>query len=118
MTYFFKTAMAAGATLALLSTPTFADDKKTDAAAPLTANSTASLKKEFMGKHVDELPEIERSNKAVDNPDRVICKEIERLGSRLRKRKVCATKKEWDQSKSGSVNAMRQMQTTRGGDRT
>jgi len=60
------------------------------------------------------LPEAEESTKAVDNPDRIVCKKIERLGSRLRKRKVCATKKEWDQAKTNSVNAVRTMQLTRG----
>ena len=81
---------------------------------PLTANSTGEFQRKMLGKHIDLLPEAEESTKAVDNPDRIVCKKIERLGSRLRKRKVCATKKEWDQAKSDTVRAVRTMQLTRG----
>jgi len=107
--------------LALCSTAAFASEPKTDkkmakttSAQPMTANSTGQLQREMTGMHVDMLPETEESTKAVDNPDRIVCKKIERLGSRLKKRKVCATKKEWDQAKTNSVNAVRQMQLTRG----
>lgn len=117
MTPVIKTVLAAAMFCTVMSTPAFAGDKMSKTAEPLTANSTAELKKNFQGKHIDELPDAEESTKAVDNPDRVVCKKIEKLGSRLRKRKVCATKKEWDQMKNGSVNAVRQMQLTRGGDR-
>jgi len=100
-----------------------ADDKNTNkktakvtTAKPVTANSTSQFQREMVGKHIDNLPEAEESTKAVDNPDRIVCKKIETIGSRLKKRKVCATKKEWDQKKTDSVNAVRQMQLTRGGD--
>lgn len=116
MTHFSKllTVTLAVSCAAAFSAPTFAADKKTTAtSAPLTANSSGALKKEYMGKHVDELPEVESSTKAVDNPDRIVCKEIKKTGSRLRKRKVCATKKEWDNLKDSSARAVRQMQLTR-----
>lgn len=113
MTQTIKATLAAAMLCAVLATPSFATDNKATKAEPLTANSTASLKKEFQGKHIDQLPDAEEATKAVDNPDRVVCKKIERLGSRLRKRKVCATKKEWDMMKTNSVNAVRQMQVTR-----
>lgn len=120
MTHFFKTTLALGATLALFAAPALATDKKAEAAKKqattevMTANSSMALSKEFTGKHIDELPDVETSTKAVDNPDRVICKEIEKTGSRLRKRKVCATKKEWDYAKTQTVNAVRLMQVRRG----
>ncbi|MGB0908464.1 MAG: hypothetical protein ACPGVT_13305 [Maricaulaceae bacterium] len=91
--------------------------KTANADSTMTANSTAELKKKYDGKHIDSLPEVEESTKAVDNPDRVVCKKITKLGSRLKKRKVCATKKEWDRMKDNSVNSMRSMQLRRqGGD--
>ncbi len=80
----------------------------------MTANSTSQLQREMVGKHIDTLPEAEESTKAVDNPDRIVCKKIARMGTRLRKRKVCATKKEWDQMKSDTVRGVRGMQLTRG----
>lgn len=113
MTYSIKATLAAACLCAVFATPSFATDNKTKTAEPLTANSTAELKKKFQGKHIDQLPEAEEATKAVDNPDRVVCKKIDKLGTRLRKRKVCATKKEWDMMKTNSVNAVRQMQVTR-----
>ncbi len=80
----------------------------------MTANSTSQLQREMIGKHIDTLPEVESSTKAVDNPDRVVCKKIDRMGTRLRKRKVCATKKEWDQMKNDARLGVRGMQLTRG----
>ncbi len=79
----------------------------------MTANSTSQFQREMVGKHIDQLPEAEESTKAVDNPDRIVCKKIARMGTRLRKRKVCATKKEWDQMKTDTTRAVRGMQLTR-----
>ena len=116
MTHRIKTTLASALLCAAFAAPGFAADNKTQKAEPLTANSTAELKKNFQGKHIDQLPDAEESTKAVDNPDRVVCKKIDKLGSRIKKRKVCATKKEWDMMKTNSVNAVRQMQVTRAGD--
>jgi hypothetical protein len=80
----------------------------------ITANSTGQVQRAMTGMHIDNLPDTEESTKAVDNPNRIVCKKIEKLGSRLKKRKVCATKKEWDMAKTNTVNAVRQMQLTRG----
>ena len=98
-----------------LAADTAAKKNKTDKSTlQITANSTGQVQRAYTGLHVDNLPDEEESTKAVDNPDRIVCKKIETLGSRIKKRKVCATKKEWDRAKTETVNAVRQMQVTRG----
>ncbi len=81
------------------------------------ANSSAELAERYAGRHIDELPEAESSRKAVDNMNRVICKEVSRTHTRLRTKKVCATRKEWDEHKSQAVRLTRDHQiTSRAGD--
>jgi len=110
----FAVCASAGLASAAESSDPKTAKKTTAASQPLTANSTGQFQREMVGKHIDLLPEAEESTKAVDNPDRIICKKITKIGSRLNKRKVCATKKEWDRSKANASNAVRQMQLTRG----
>ena len=99
---------------ASLAHATDTNKKQQKSTLQITANSTGQVQRAMTGMHIDNLPDEEESTKAVDNPNRIVCKKIEKLGSRLKKRKVCATKKEWDQAKSNTVNAVRQMQLTRG----
>lgn len=81
--------------------------------APIYANSSAELAEKFVGRHVDELPEATSSTKAVQDPNEVVCKVVKRTHTRLREKKVCAPKKEWDVYKSAAQDVMRQKQITR-----
>lgn len=101
-------------------TPAFAQDSTASStqetaktSEPMRANSTTELKKKYMGKHIDELPETTSSTKAVQDGDIVVCKKIKKTGSRLGSRKVCAPKKEWDRQKQEAKNMMRDKQTAR-----
>ena len=80
---------------------------------PVYANSSAELAEKFVGRHVDELPEVTSSTKAVQDPNEVVCKVVGRTHTRLREKKVCAPKKEWDMYKSQAQDVMRQKQITR-----
>lgn len=85
---------------------------------PLYANSSAELAKQFVGRHKDELPEATESTKAVADANLVICRVVKRTHTRLRAKKVCAPKKEWDAYKQAAQDTVRQKQITRrGGDR-
>lgn len=77
------------------------------------ANSSAELAEQFVGRHVDELPDAESSTKAVQDGDEVVCKVVERTHTRLRKKKVCAPRKEWDLYKTEATRTTRDMQVTR-----
>ncbi|MGJ8562665.1 MAG: hypothetical protein ACSHXY_03835 [Alphaproteobacteria bacterium] len=80
---------------------------------PIYANSSSELAEKFVGRHVDELPETETSTKSVQNRNEVVCKEVSRTSSRLRSKKICAPRKEWDLYKSSAQNLTRSMQITR-----
>lgn len=80
---------------------------------PIYANSSAELAERFVGRHIDELPEAQSSTKAVQNGDEVICKVVGRTHTRLRKKKVCAPKKEWDLQKAKAQEVARTKQITR-----
>ncbi len=77
------------------------------------ANSSAELAERFVGRHVDELPDAESSTKAVQDGNEVVCKVVERTHTRLRKKKVCAPRKEWDLYKTEAARTTRDMQVTR-----
>lgn len=76
------------------------------------ANSSAELQERYQGRHIDELPDAESSRKAVDNKNRVICKEVKRTHTRLRTKKVCAPRKEWDDHKAQAQKLTRDHQIT------
>ena len=80
---------------------------------PIYANSSAELTERYVGRHVDELPEATSSTKAVQDKNEVVCKVVERTHTRLRKKKVCAPKKEWDAYKDAAQEVMRDKQVTR-----
>lgn len=81
--------------------------------APIYANSSAELAERYVGRHVDELPEAEESTKAVQDKNEVVCKVVGRTHTRLRKKKVCAPKKEWDAMKAAAQDLTRTKQVTR-----
>lgn len=80
---------------------------------PIYANSSAELAERFVGRHIDELPEAESSTKAVQDGNEVVCKVVGRTHTRLRKKKVCAPKKEWDLQKAKAQELARTKQVTR-----
>lgn len=80
---------------------------------PIYANSSAELAEKYVGRHVDELPEAQSSTKAVQDKNEVVCKVVHRTHTRLREKKVCAPRKEWDLYKSQAQDVMRQKQITR-----
>ena len=80
---------------------------------PVYANSSAELAARYVGRHVDELPEATSSTKAVQDPNEVVCQVVKRTHTRLREKKVCAPKKEWDLYKSQAQDVMRTKQITR-----
>lgn len=85
---------------------------------PIYANSSTELAKKYVGRHVDELPEATEATKAVQDPNEVVCKVVKRTHTRLREKKVCAPRKEWDLFKLQAKEVMRSKQITRaGGDR-
>lgn len=83
--------------------------------APIYANSSAELAERYVGRHVDELPEATSSRKAVQDKNEVVCKVIGRTHTRLRKKKVCAPRKEWDLHEAKAEELMRTKQITRRG---
>lgn len=121
MKHVFSTLLLSSALTIGFSSASFADDKsskpaaaeKTEQAYTITANSGGQVQRAFHGQHIDTLPDEESSTKAIDDPNRIVCQRVAQIGSRLRKRKVCATKKEWDLMKTQTVNTVRQMQVTR-----
>ena len=80
---------------------------------PIYANSSAELAKRYVGRHVDELPEATSSSKAVQDGNEVVCKVVKQTRTRLREKKICAPRKEWDSYKSAAKDVMRQKQITR-----
>lgn len=80
---------------------------------PIYANSSAELAERFVGRHVDELPEATAETKAVQDPNEVVCKVVKQTKTRLRKKKICAPKKEWDMYKAEASRTMKQKQITR-----
>ncbi len=140
MTHTFLKAAAFSAILALgacatSSTPTseadFASEKTaydvmkeggtyeyTKPSEPIYANSSAELAERYVGRHIDELPEASSSVKAVQDGNEVVCKVVQRTHTRLREKKVCAPRKEWDLYKLQAKELARDKQITRaGGDR-
>lgn len=84
---------------------------------PIYANSSAELAERFVGRHIDELPESVSSTKAVQDGNEVICRTEKRTHTRLRAKKVCAPRKEWDLHKDKAREMLRTKQITRrGGD--
>lgn len=80
---------------------------------PIYANSSAELAERFVGRHVDELPDAQSSTKAVQNGNEVVCKVVGRTHTRLRKKKICATKKESDLQKLKAKELMREQGVVR-----
>lgn len=80
---------------------------------PIYANSSAELAEKYVGRHVDELPEAVSSSKAVQDPNEVVCQVVKRTHTRLRAKKVCAPRKEWDAYKSAAKDVLRTKQITR-----
>jgi hypothetical protein len=80
---------------------------------PIYANSTKELQDQFMGRHIDELPEATTAHKAVQDPNEVVCEVVKRTSSRLRAKKVCAPRKEWDRHRAEARRLASQKQITR-----
>ena len=82
-----------------------------DRSEPMKATSSAALQKHFMGRHIDELPEATTTRKAVQDPNEVVCEVVERTHTRLRAKKVCATRQEWDRHRDVAKEITRNKQT-------
>lgn len=56
------------------------------------------------------------TTKAEDNdPNKVICRRIESIGTRLSTKRVCRTKAEWDAEQAANRQTIERSQTERGG---
>ena len=56
------------------------------------------------------------TTKAEDNdPNKVICRRIESIGTRLSTKRVCRTKGEWDAEQAANRQTIERSQTERGG---
>jgi hypothetical protein len=85
----FKPLIAACLSLATLNAPLLADAGTSTAAAP-TTKSDAS------------------------DPNKVICRRIETIGSRLDSKRVCRTKGDWDAEQALNRQTLEQSQNMRG----
>lgn len=80
---------------------------------PIYANSSAELAEKYVGRHIDELPEADNTYKAVQDPNEVVCQIVKRTHTRLRAKKVCAPRKEWDAYRQAAKELARTKQITR-----
>ncbi len=83
----FKSVAAAGLVLCALSVPALADSGTATTPAPTT--------------------------KTAADPNRVICRKIEVIGSRLDSKRVCRTKADWDAEQAANRQDLDRRQTLR-----
>jgi len=84
----FKSILAAGLVLGALSAPALADSASATASGPTTKTET-------------------------NDPNRMICKRVETIGSRLGAKRVCRTKSEWDADQASNRQDLDRRQTLR-----
>ena len=75
------------------------------AATAATASTAGAVEPEIKD------PQVLPTSASVDDPDEVVCKRIQKTGSRVKTR-VCATRAQWDEAAKQAAEATERLQST------